>query len=225
MKTIKMAIGAIAVGFIALNSMAAPSTWGPVTIKLQAEFQDKDFVTTSIHTNKTMAATNVITTFTSSATNSTIDDTALLKLLASSYSMTFPPGSKLAVDSCMDFAVVDSGYSNRVQDVSGVLSVTVYRNILTGTEIQTRKQPPGTIPSDLWNITQTQAITLTYDDSGLGGTNSFLVYGILTARGSGDFEKKTQTIDTFTGTGYSTVNGKSSILRGTMTATAPGVCD
>jgi hypothetical protein len=205
--------------------MAASTTWGPVTINIQAQFQSKDFFTTSTRTNKSTAGTNIVTIYTSSSTNSLINNAALLKLLAASFSTNFPAGAKLGVDSCMDFVVLDASGSNVVLDVSSVLAVTVYRNILTGTETDTVKRPPGTTTSLLWSITQNQAVAIVYDDSGRGGSNLIYLYGTLAARGSGDLYKKSSTTTTFTGAGYATLGGKGAILHGTMTATAPGVCD
>src|SRR5262249_11496355 len=133
--------------------------------------------------------------------------------------------AKLAVSACMNFVVLDATGSNLFLDVSSVLSTAVHMDLVSGAETTVTKQPPGTISSDLFNVTQTEAITLTYDDSGKGGSNLIIFYGILSAKGSGDLEKSTRTALTLTGTGYATVNGKSSILKGTMVANAPGVCD
>ena len=169
-----------ALTFIAgINAHAADP--GSITIKITATSQALSGLAT-YSTNSSSTVTNLTATSKYTTSNSIIDDTRLLQMLANSFNETYPPGSALKLSSSGDIVVANG--TNIVRDAVSVLSLTQSNNPITSGTITSKEKiaPGGTTGSSTFAMIQSAAAGLSYDDSGLstadGSTTRFHIPGV-----------------------------------------------
>jgi hypothetical protein len=125
---------------------------------------------------------NGTTTTTASPTKLALATKNILSLLAEDKSTTFPTGAKLVViggqggEGDLDFQVVDKN-NNFLVDVSDIISAEGTGNF--GQDIFSGKQTDITSLSSP-TITDMQIFTISYDDTGAGGSLEFYLTGLIT---------------------------------------------
>ncbi len=171
MKRIQLfAILAVLVVFTG-RALAGSSDPGPVTFKITATFQANNDQTTS-KTNATSTSTNITITSTFTESNSTIDDTALLKMLANSFNTSFPSAAQLKYNPTNNAFVVVNGTS-QILDASSVFSFGTSNNpvmagtIVTGVTFNSAGESVKTTEK----FSQLLSAGLVYDDSAFGTAN------------------------------------------------------
>lgn len=178
--------------------------------------------------------TNIVQVFTDSDTTTPgFGDASLLALLANSFNMTFPAGTKLMTDGGVNVYVVDHTGKNVLVDVSPVLKVTVANQILSGVETDTTAiKFSSTNTTHVQTHSGSEFVTINYDDSAqttADGTKSvFQLFGI-----SSSSNKNTETVTTndvvkasrsfvVHGFGSGTFRGQNHLIQGTITGSASG---
>jgi hypothetical protein len=217
---------------LASRALAGSADPGPVTFKITATSQAIDDQTT-FKTNTASTSTNFTATSIFTESNSTIDNTALLQMLANSFNTTFPSGALLKYNATNNAFVVVNGTS-QILNVSNVFTFGSSNNaVATGTVVTgVTFNSAGESTKTTQKFSQMASAGLAYDDSALttanGNTTRLMMHGVESFKTSSVITTNVNFTDavSFTGDGSGSISNSVTntkfILRGGFTTAVGG---
>jgi hypothetical protein len=175
--TIKMMAGTVAMACLTLGAGGLHAQVTQVlTISATASVQ-------GAYSSSYNAKTGITTYTYAAPTKFSIATKNILTLLAADYHTTFPTGAKLAFGSNGDIEVLDKT-NNVLQDVSGIMSTSQGTNDIFSGKGTSQYNGLGT-------STDLQLVTITFDDTGMGGNLKIFLTGIGTFKTTDSTPNKT----------------------------------